>query len=233
MTLSRLDCTAVCELRQCPWPFSFKHSQCGKRRSRSSSLHTTLASGTKGVCECKIYICEVYLDSYMPASGSWFMVTLDYFQKPPLGGRRNTKPGNHYILNTHNRWFILFYHAWGPTWIEIHGNSIGLRCRSHMASYIYTTREDLWAPSMFLEVCCDGLWTLSFGLSHQFHGHGSLARVWNGPYRRLRRRDACKFLFLIYFGKIDSRVVGRSTACSGKLNVRASGWRLGLAERKR
>jgi hypothetical protein len=45
---------------------------------------------------------------------------LDYFQKPPLGGRSNTKPGDHGTPNTHNRWFILFYHVWGPTWMEIH-----------------------------------------------------------------------------------------------------------------
>ena len=33
---------------------------------------------------------------------------LDYFQKPPLGGRFNTKLGDHGTLNAHNRWFILF-----------------------------------------------------------------------------------------------------------------------------
>ena len=45
---------------------------------------------------------------------------LDYFQKPPLGGRPNTKLGDHGTLNAHNRWFILFYHAQGPTRMEIH-----------------------------------------------------------------------------------------------------------------
>ena len=65
---------------------------------------------------------------------------LDYFQKPPLGGRPNTKPGDHGTPNAHNRWFILFYHVWGPTWIEIHWNSIWLRARSHMTSH-YT-----WGP---------------------------------------------------------------------------------------
>jgi hypothetical protein len=48
-------------------------------------------------------ICEVYFDSYMAASGSCFMATLDYFQIAPLGGRPNTKLRDHYILNTRNR----------------------------------------------------------------------------------------------------------------------------------
>ena len=44
---------------------------------------------------------------------------LDCFQKSPLGGRSNTKPGDHGTLNTHNYWFIPFYHMWGLTWINI------------------------------------------------------------------------------------------------------------------
>ena len=39
---------------------------------------------------------------------------LDYFQKPPLGGRSNVKPGDHGTPNVHNRWFSLCYHVWGP-----------------------------------------------------------------------------------------------------------------------
>jgi hypothetical protein len=36
--------------------------------------------------------------------------SLGLFQKPPLGGRPNTKPpGEHDTPNAHNRWFILFY----------------------------------------------------------------------------------------------------------------------------
>ena len=35
----------------------------------------------------------------------WIMFRghLDYFQKPPLGGRPNTKPGENDIMNAHNR----------------------------------------------------------------------------------------------------------------------------------
>ena len=65
---------------------------------------------------------------------------LDYFQKPSLGGWPNTKPGDHGTPNVHNHWFILFYHVWGPAWIEIHWNSIRLRARSHMTSR-YTWRS--------------------------------------------------------------------------------------------
>ena len=39
---------------------------------------------------------------------------LDYFQKPPLGGRPNTKAGDHDTPDAHNRCFILFYHVGGP-----------------------------------------------------------------------------------------------------------------------
>jgi hypothetical protein len=64
----------------------------------------------------------------------------DYFHKPPLGGRPNTKLGDHGTPDTHNRWSILFYHVWRPAWIEIHRNSIWLKARSHITSH-YT-----WGP---------------------------------------------------------------------------------------
>jgi hypothetical protein len=67
--------------------------------------------------------CKAYMDSH-----------LDYFQKPSLGGRPNTKPGDYGTPNTHNRWFSLFHHVWGPPWTEIHWNSIWVRAQSHMAS---------------------------------------------------------------------------------------------------
>ena len=70
---------------------------------------------------------KVYMDSYMTSNGSCFMVTWTMFKKPLLGGRPYTKPGEHGTPNTHNHWFILFYHVWGSAWIEIHWNSIWLR----------------------------------------------------------------------------------------------------------
>ena len=76
------------------------------------------------------------MDSYTASNGSCFTVTLDYFQEPSLGGRSSTKPlGDHGTLNADNCWFILFYHMWGPTWMESHWNSIWLRNWSHVTSH--------------------------------------------------------------------------------------------------
>ena len=47
--------------------------------------------------------CKVYMNSHMASNGSCFHAHLDYFQKPSLGGRSNTKPGDHDTLNGHNR----------------------------------------------------------------------------------------------------------------------------------
>jgi hypothetical protein len=55
--------------------------------------------------------CKVYVDSYNGMEWIMFHGHSDYFQKPALGGRRSTKPGDHGIPNAHNRWFILFYHV--------------------------------------------------------------------------------------------------------------------------
>jgi hypothetical protein len=102
---------------------------------------------------------------------------LDYFQKPPLGGKPNTRPGDHGTPNTHNCWFILIYHVWRSAWIEIHWNSIWLRARSHMTSH-YT-----WGPVTTLHDFGDVLgrpldtffWALTISWSRL------LARVWSDP----------------------------------------------------
>ena len=84
---------------------------------------------------------------------------LDFFQKPPLGGRPDTKPVDHGTPNAHDDWFSLFYNMWGPAWIEIHWNSIWLRDWSHMNSHYtwgsVTTLHDLggmlgWPLDTFL-----------------------------------------------------------------------------------
>ena len=87
--------------------------------------------------------CRVYMDSYMAFNGSCFMVTWDYFQKPPLGGWPNTRLGDHGTMNAHNHWFLLPYHVWGLTRIEIHWNTIWLRVRSHVTSH-YTRGSMTW-----------------------------------------------------------------------------------------
>ena len=138
----------------------------GKGRAGPSSLHTTLEGPTEYVNAGWMWSLRGFLHGI-----KWIMFHghLDYSQKPHLGCRLNTKLGDQDTPNTHNCWFILLYHVWGPTRIEIHWNNIWLRVRSHMTSH-YT-----WGPMTILhdlEVFWDGLWSLSFELS-QFHGHGS------------------------------------------------------------
>ena len=54
--------------------------------------------------------CKVYMGSYMASNGSCFMVTWDYFQNPPFGGRPNTKPpGDHARHSGCSQPLILFY----------------------------------------------------------------------------------------------------------------------------
>ena len=79
--------------------------------------------------------CKVYMDSCMTSNGSCFMVTWTIFKNHFLEVGPNTKPGDHGIPNTHDNWFIVFYHVWGTVWIEIHRNNIWLRAGSHMTSH--------------------------------------------------------------------------------------------------
>jgi hypothetical protein len=126
---------------------------------------------------------------------SW---SLDYFQKPPLGGRPNTKQGDHGIPNAHNRRIIPFYHMWEPAWIKIHWNSIWLRVQSHMNSHYTwgseTTLHDFWR--------CVGtaFEHFSFGLSH-FHGHGSSLVCEVAPLHiyMMRGREFCNSNFQSLF----------------------------------
>ena len=75
---------------------------------------------------------KVYVDSYMACKWIMFHGHLDYFQKPPLACRPNTKPlGDHGVPKSHIRWFILFYHVWGPAWTYIHWYNVWLRAQSH------------------------------------------------------------------------------------------------------
>jgi hypothetical protein len=105
----------------------------------TSRLHTTMLEGpTDRVSMWMQYDgCKVYMDSYLRGiERIVFHGHLDYFQKPPLGGRPNTKSSqNHGTTNVDKRWFILFCRVWGPTWIEIHWNSMWLRAQSQMTSH--------------------------------------------------------------------------------------------------
>ena len=110
------------------WPLHFKHSRWWIRRRRSE-----FASPLRLRDQRSMWMqdgCKVYMDSYVASSGSCFMVAW-IVSKTTFGGRPNTKPGDHGTPNVHNRWFILFYHAW----MEIHWNSIWLRAWSHRSSH--------------------------------------------------------------------------------------------------
>ena len=100
------------------------------------------------------------------------------FQKPPLGGRPNTKSGDHGNPNAHNLWCILFYHVWWPAWLHIHWNSIWLRARSHMISH-YTWGSVITLHD-FREVLERPLDTFFWALTKSWSW--LLARVWSGPY---------------------------------------------------
>jgi hypothetical protein len=117
------------------------------------------------------------MDSYMASNGSCFMVTWIIFQKPPFGGRPNTKVGDLGTPNARNRWFILFYHVWGPAWIKIHWNGIWLRAQSHTTSnYTWGSVTTLHDFGGVLGRPLDTFfWALTISRSRL------LAHVWSGP----------------------------------------------------
>jgi hypothetical protein len=118
---------------------------------------------------------KVYMDSYMTSNGyvSW---SLGLFSKT-TSWRPNTKPGDHDTPNTHNRWFILFYHVRDSAWIEIHCNSIWLRAWSHMTSH-YTSGSATTLHD-FGDVLKRSLDTFFWALTISWSR--LLARVWSGP----------------------------------------------------
>ena len=100
----------------------------------------------------------------MAPNGSCLMVTWTLLKKPPLGGRPNTKLGDHGIPKSPNQWFIIFHHVRGPCM-----NRICWGPRAHMTSH-YTC-----GPVSTLHDFRSVLgrtWNTSFGLS-QFQVHGS------------------------------------------------------------
>jgi hypothetical protein len=116
------------------WPLHFKPSHWLKRRSQLK-----FAWETNIVCECKMNVKYVYIFLY-GIKRIMFHGHLTCFQKPRLGGRPNTEPGDHDgIPNAHNHWYIIFYHVQIPAWIDFHWVSIWLRVQSHMTSH-YTLR---------------------------------------------------------------------------------------------
>ena len=162
--------------------------------------------------------CKVYMDSYMASNAScrnpWL---LGLFQKPPLGGRPNIKPWDHGTPNTHNRWFILFYHVWEPAWKDTHQNSILLRACSHMTSHYtwwsVTTLHDvggvLWRPLDTFS------WALTIWWSRQLTHVCSGPQSWGTSYTWLLLNKVYVHEFLtrvtffsrVYNARMKSRVV--------------------------
>ena len=72
----------------------------GKGRVDPISLCTMLEGPTEYVIARWMYILHVFLHDI-----AWIMFHghLDYFQKPPLGARSITKPGDRGAPNAHNR----------------------------------------------------------------------------------------------------------------------------------
>ena len=121
---------------------------------------------------------NVYMDPYVASNGPCVHGYLNYFQQPSLGGRFNVKPGDHGTPNAYNRWFILFYHAWGPAWIEIHSNSIWLRTRSHDFTLHLGVRD---RTTWFWRCLGTAFGHFLLGSQNSMVTDGSLAHVWSGP----------------------------------------------------
>ena len=161
----------------CLWPWlHFKHSHWWERWSRFK-FASHYAWGTNGVCMWMQVGCKSLHGFLHGIKWIMFHGHLDYFQQPLPGGRYNTKLGDHGTLNSHNRWFILFYHVWGPAWIEIHWNSIWLRARSHMTSHCTWGSVTTWHD--FRGVLGWPLDTFFWALTNSWSR--LLARVWSGP----------------------------------------------------
>ena len=72
--------------------------------------------------------CKVYTDSYTASNESCFTVTWSIFKNHLLEvGLTQNHQETMALRTLTNRWFILLYHVWGPTWIECHWNSIWSR----------------------------------------------------------------------------------------------------------
>ena len=157
------------------WPLHSSTLIGRKGAANPSSLHTTLEGPTEYVKPRWRQSLHGFLHGI-----KWikFHGHLDYFQKSPLGGRPNSKPGYHGTPEADIRWFILFYHAWGPAWIEIIEITFGWGY-GHIWLHNYLTWRSVSTLHDF-GGGWDGIWTLSFGLS-QCHSHGSwLVCVWSG-----------------------------------------------------
>jgi hypothetical protein len=123
--------------------------------------------GTNGVSECKINV--IWVGFLHGIKWIMFHGHLDYFQKPPLGGRPNMKSETLAFRNLTIVHLLYFIMCENPTWIVIPWNKIWWRGRLHMiAHYTWGHVTTLHEFGIVLGQPLDS----SFGLS-QFHVHGS------------------------------------------------------------
>jgi hypothetical protein len=162
-------------------PVHFKHSHWWKKRSWSK-FASHYAWGTNGVYK---WMQGGSLHGFLYGN-QWIMFYghFSYLKEPPLGGRSNTNLGDLSTPNTHNCWFVLFYHAWGPMWIGIHWISIWLRDRLHMTSHY--TWGSVTTPLEFGNVLGRPLDTFLRALTISWSR--LLACVWSGLYARSHER---------------------------------------------
>jgi hypothetical protein len=146
----------------------------------------------------------------MASNASCFMVTWIIFKNHLLevGLTQNQETLAFWKLTTTGS--FSFYHVWGPSWIDIHWNNIWLRARLH------TTLEGPWPPHYtMLEVCWDGLWTLSFALS-QCHGHSSWLVALNSDSKP-QNDNLCDLLCLTKWGTFRMKSQPTAHKCMWEL----------------
>jgi hypothetical protein len=160
-----------------PWPVHSKHSHWWKRRSRSK-VASHYAGGINGVCECKMDVNSTWIPTYMASNGSCFMVNCIIFKKPLVGGRPNTKPGDHGTPNAHNRWFILFHHVWRPAWI--YRNSLKYHLVEGPGTYGFTLHSRIRDLTTWFEGVL-GRPLDAFFRALTISWSWLLVRVWSGP----------------------------------------------------
>ena len=147
---------------------TFMHSHCWKENAEPVQVCFTLHLRDQRSMWMQDG-CKVYADSYMATHGSCFMVTWiifkNYFLEVGLTQNLETMALRtlttidffYFIMceDPHEYKFVEIAFSWGPSHIWLH-----------------TTLEGACPHYMILEMSCDSIWTLSFGLS-QFHGHDS------------------------------------------------------------
>jgi hypothetical protein len=118
-----------------PWPVHFEHSRWWKRRSPVQVRFTLRLRGQRSMWNARLDVKSAWIPTWHRLDHV-FMVTWNVVKNHFL------EVGLWQNWETMALWMfpivgliILFYHVWGPAWIEIHWNSVWLRAWSHVASH--------------------------------------------------------------------------------------------------